>query len=118
MALHKKFILGTTLLLFIVLGIYSWFDIKIYREQIKANHKDKVEFLTEIIRNGLVTLMCEGKGQEFQKFIESLIAEDIAAVRIFSENGTILNSSIPGEVGNSVSRKDMEIYLAHEKVPG
>jgi signal transduction histidine kinase len=47
--------------------------------------------------------MLEGRGREFQKFLDTLLAEDIAAVRIYTQSGVILSSSIPGEVGRRVA---------------
>jgi len=111
MALHKKLFFAVMLPLLIALGINAWYNIRLNREQIIANHRDKVELLTEVVSNGLMTLMCEGKGKEFQKFLEALVAEDISAVRIFSQNGTILNSSVPGEVGGSISKQEIERYI-------
>lgn len=95
----------------IAFGVYTYYDIRINREQIVANHRDKTELLTEIVSNGLMTLMCDGNEMEFRKFLGALVTEDVTAVRIFSTNGSIISSSVPGEVGKSVPRKEIDYYL-------
>lgn len=114
MNLHKKIILSTTFLLLIVLGIFSWKSFELLREGIEANQKERVDLLSEIIIGRLKAIMLEGKGKELQKFLDSQVSGDIEAVRIFTEDGAILNSSRPDEIGRKVAEKDMSMYLLHE----
>lgn len=114
MGLHKKIIIFFAAIAFLAIGFFSWQNFSLYREHIRENRRGKVELLTEIINNGLKSLMLEGRGNEFQKFLENLIAEDISAIRIFTQDGIILNSTIPGEKGHKVPDKDMSVYRAHE----
>ncbi len=93
-----------------VFAAASWLIFEFTRERIHAHQRDRVELIAEILENGLRTLMIEGRGKEFQRFIESLVAEDIEVVRIFSENGTILNSSVPGEAGRRVPGRYLKAY--------
>ena len=99
MGLHKKFTLVSVLFVTAAVALFSWHAFETVRDRIKSTQKEKVDLLSEVIANGLKTTMLEGRGKEFQKFLDTLIAEDIAAVRIYTKNGVILNSSIPGEVG-------------------
>ncbi len=110
MSLHNRLTLSIMLASIAVLGTVSWLVFEFNRERIYANQQDRVELIAEILENGLRTLMIEGRGKEFQRFIESLVAEDIEAVRIFTENGTILNSSVPGEAGRRIPGRYLKAY--------
>lgn len=119
MGLHKKFILCFAAIAFLTIGFFSWQNFRTNTEQIRDNRRGKIELLNEIINNGLKSLMLEGRGREFQKFLENLIAEDIVAIRIFTEDGMILNSTVPGEIGQrfqhksssaSRSRNDLSLF--------
>lgn len=112
MSLYRKYILVVVSVMLVVLGLFSWALYEINRDQIYFASKQRVELITEIIKNGLKVMMLEGSGgKEFQRFFDIVIAEDIKAVRIFSENGTVFNSTIPGEIGKRVDEKYMKMYL-------
>lgn len=107
MGLYKKFILCFTAVALLTIVFFSWQNFRISQEQIRDNRRGKIELLNEIINNGLKSLMLEGRGREFQKFLENLIAEDIVAIRIFTADGIILNSTVPGEIGQRFQHKDL-----------
>ncbi len=111
LSLKWKYILSTLLILFIIIGVFSFSNLKFQERLLREDDRERVELITEIIKNGLVTIMLEGRGREFQKFLESLIAEDIEEVRIFDpKNGTILASSLPNEIGKKIYPEDREKY--------
>lgn len=93
-----------------ILSVFSWQNLKIQEQQIESDDKERVKLITEIIRNGLITMMLEGRGLEFQRFLETLIAEDIEEVRIFDQEGKIIASSIPKEIGNKIYKKDLDMF--------
>jgi signal transduction histidine kinase len=105
MGLHKKFTLFSFLFVTAAVVLFSWQAFETVKSRIKGIQQEKVDLLSEVIANGLKTIMLEGRGKEFQKFLDTLIAEDIAAVRIYTKNGLILSSSIPGELGRHVLRE-------------
>lgn len=112
MNLYRKHILVVASVMMVAFGVFSWLLYEINKEQIYSASKQRVELITEIIKNGLKIMMLEGSGgKEFQKFLDVVMAEDIKAVRIFSENGTIFNSTIPGETGKRVDEKYMKMYM-------
>ena len=102
MGLHKEFTFFSVLFVTAAVALFSWQAFETVRGRIKSIRKEKVDLLSEVIANGLKTIMLEGRGKEFQKFLDTLVAEDIAAVRIYTKSGVILSSSIPGEVGKHV----------------
>lgn len=117
MSLHRKFTLFTALVMSAVIVVFSIINFEINKRQLRANQTDKVEHLAEIVRNGLMTIMLEGRGKEFQKFLDALVAEDIESIRIITENGSIINSTVPGEIGKKVSREYLSSYRSHEDMP-
>lgn len=112
MGLHKKFIYFFAVTALFSVGFFSWESFRLNREHIRDNRRGKIELLSEIINNGLKSLILEGRSGEFQKFLDNLIAEDIAAIRIFTEDGIILHSTVPGEMGRRFQHKDMSVYRA------
>ncbi len=117
MGLKKKYILITTFLLSVMIGLFLFQNFELKKKQIRTNYKERVEQLTEIITNGLKIIMLEERREEFQKFLERLITGEIEAVRMFSEDGIILNSFIPGEIGKKIDQKDLQVYRLHKDSP-
>ncbi len=109
--LKWKYIIASTLLILVILSVFSWQNLRIQERQIAKDDEERVKLITDIIKNGLITIMLEKRGREFQKFLETLIAEDIEEVRIFNENGRIVASSVPREIGNKIYDKDMQMFL-------
>jgi signal transduction histidine kinase len=56
--------------------------------------------------------MLEGKGPEFQNFLETVTSEDIEEVRLFKPNGTIVSSSAPSEIGKKIYQEDFDRFLS------
>ncbi|NJD55187.1 MAG: HAMP domain-containing protein [Nitrospirae bacterium] len=111
MSLYRKHIISGIALLSAVIGFFSWQNYEINKKMVDNAKMQRVELLAEIVSNGLKTIMLEGKPKEdFQRFIEGLAAEDIEAVRIFSESGTILSSTVPGEIGHKIGPKHLQEY--------
>jgi signal transduction histidine kinase len=108
-SLYRKYILSAIAIVFVVIGVFSWQNYEINRRLVEEAKKQRVALLAEIVSNGLKTIMLDGKTKdEFQRFIEGLAAKDIVAVRIISESGKILSSTIPGEIGQGIAILDLQ----------
>lgn len=110
MNVQKKYSMGIPLLLAVIVALFIWQNVNLYKNQVKADYKEAVYLLTEVTENALRIRMLEGRAEEFQKFLETLVAGDVEAVRIFSEDGSILNSSMPGELGKRLHEEDLAFY--------
>ena len=111
MSHYRKYILSGLAVVIAVISLFSWLNHEINASMVASAKMQRVELLAEIVSNGLKTIMLEGKTkEEFQRFIEGLAAEDIEAVRIFSENGTILSSTVPGEIGHKIGPQHLREY--------
>ncbi len=110
-SLKWKYIGLTFLILLCVIGGFSYYNLKYQERVIREDDIERVKLISDIIKNGLYTIMLEGRGKEFQSFLETLIAEDIEEVRIFHpETGVILASSVKKEIGKPIYKDDMEKF--------
>jgi hypothetical protein len=117
LSLKWKYIIFTLLILLVIISIFSFYNLRFQEDLIHDDDRKRVELITDIIKNGLYTIMLEGRGREFQKFLESLIAEDIREVRIFNpKDGRIMASSIPTEIGKPIYKEDIDRYK-HQQLP-
>lgn len=92
-------------------GLFSWLNYRVTQSYIDDTQKERVALLAEVVTNGLKSIMLEGKPrEEFQRFLDGLAAEDIKAVRVFSDHGIILSSTVPGEIGMEVDAKHVEAF--------
>ncbi|RMG74383.1 MAG: sensor histidine kinase [Nitrospirae bacterium] len=111
LSLKWKYIGLTFLILFCVIGGFSYYNLRYQERIIREDDIERVQLISDIIKNGLYTIMLEGRGKEFQNFLETLIAEDIEEVRIFHpETGVILASSVRKEIGKPIYKDDMEKF--------
>ena len=114
LSLRWKYIIATTCIILVIISIFSYQELKLQEDQVASDDRERVKLITEIIKNGLITMMLEGRGREFQRFLETLIAEDIEEVRIFNLKGDIIASSVPTEIGKKIYKKDMDIFHSQD----
>ncbi len=95
----------------VVISLFSLFSYWNTQSYIDEAKRERVALLAEVVTNGLKSIMLEGRSrEEFQRFLDGLAAEDIRAVRVFSDNGIILNSTVPGEVGQKVDEQHVRAF--------
>jgi len=110
-SINRRLVLSSVAVFLVVIGVFSWQTYEINRSLAEEARKQRVELLSEIVANGLKTIMREGKTKDdFQRYIEGLAAEDIVAVRIISEGGRILSSTVPGEIGRGIDILGLQTY--------
>ncbi|MBI5073874.1 MAG: hypothetical protein HZB62_01700 [Nitrospirae bacterium] len=111
MSLYRRHILSIVSVFFIISGLFSWLSYGVTQRHIDDAKRERVELLAEVVTNGLKSMMLEGRPkEEFQRFLDGFAAEDIKAVRIFSDSGIILSSTVPGEVGRSVDESHVKAF--------
>jgi hypothetical protein len=110
-SLYRRHILSIISVCFVVSGFFSWLSYEVTQGYINEAKKERVALLAEIVKNGLKSIMLEGRNREdFQRFLDGLAAEDIRSVRVFSEKGVVLNSTVPGEVGGQVDEQHVRLF--------
>lgn len=116
MNLKGKYILFTTCILFVTIGAFSYKNLSLQEKEIQEDDKEKVTLITEIIKNSLVTIMLEGRGREFQKFLETITTGNVEKASIFKPDGTIISSSLPHQIGTHVSAEHVTRFKT-QKIP-
>ncbi|TAL25677.1 MAG: HAMP domain-containing protein [Nitrospirae bacterium] len=116
MNLKSKYILFTTCILFVIIGAFSYKNLRLQEKEIQEDEKERVSLIAEIIKNSLVTIMLEGKGREFQKFLETIGSRDVEQVWIFRPDGTIISSSLPSQI-NTLSPPEHITRFKTQKAP-
>jgi signal transduction histidine kinase len=112
-SLYRRHILSIVSVFLVVSGLFSWLNYEIAQRHIDDAKRERVALLAEVVTNSLKSIMLEGRSrEEFQRFLDGLAAEDIRSVRIFSDNGIILSSTIPGEAGQMVDAQHLRAFKA------
>ncbi len=115
MTLYRRHILSIVAVFFVVSGFFSWLSYGITQGHLDDAKRERVALLAEVVTNGLKSMMLEGRPkEEFQRFLDGFAADDIKAVRVFSDNGIILNSTVPGEVGQQVDAQHVKAFKARK----
>lgn len=93
MTLKSKNLLFTAVILLPVIVSASYLIIVSTENQFVKDDIEKVSLVSDIIKNGLITMMLQGEGKDFKHFLDILIAEDISGVHIVSNNGRLISSA-------------------------
>lgn len=93
MSLKRKGLLALTLILLPLLISFAFISIRIAEKQILKSEAERVSLITEIVRNGLVTIMVEGRGKDIKGFLDNLVAEDIEGIYILGKEGNVISST-------------------------
>ena len=109
----------TAFLIISVIMLFSTLrNIKQTEHKLLNGQKEKVILLSERITHSIMVLMLKNRWQDLQTFIESLTkdSKELKSIRIFlPENGTIVSSSAPGDIGLKTYNDDLEAIKSKEK---
>lgn len=73
--------------------LFAFLSIRVAEKQILKSEAERVSLITEIVRNGLVTIMIEGHGKDLRKVLDTLVAEDIEGIYILWKEGEVISST-------------------------
>lgn len=93
MGLRRKGLFTFILILLPSLILFAFLSIRFAERQILQSEAERVSLITEIVRNGLVTIMIEGRGRDLKRFLDALIAEDIEGIYILNREGNVISST-------------------------
>jgi signal transduction histidine kinase len=108
-ALKKKFSLLFFSLFAILLAISFY---TLLNEEIRFTRigfLERISLSSEHIKNGMVALMLEGKGRDFQHYLSQEARGDIKTIRLIRDDGVIIGSSNPQEVGQQFSLEGLRL---------
>ncbi len=107
MALKKKLPLLIFCLFAILFAIFFYALLNEEIRIIRIGFTERINRSTEHIRNGMVALMLEGKGSDFQYYLSQEAKGDIMTIRLIRDDGVIIGSSNPQETGQQFSLKGL-----------
>ncbi len=109
----------TAFLIISIIMLFSTFrDIKQTELKLLDSQKEKAVLLSERISHGIMVLMLKNRWQDLQTFMESLIkdSKELKGIRIFlPNNGIIVSSSYPDDIGNKTYDYDLEMLHDEKK---
>lgn len=111
-SLKVRFVAALVLLVSLVIGFSTWWNLSVQREHMLRTTEEKVRALTEAIDRGIQVAMREGRSQDVQRLLEEVGKDkDIEQAIIFDDGGKILLSSRPEMVGRVLDRDRLSRYL-------
>ncbi len=116
MSLRLRYAIYTSLLSCVLFGTFAVAVNRYHARSLRDELFRRTEMHAEHIKASLFAHMLGGQSSNFQSFLEGLARQDLEEVRVFDpENGTILASSIPKEIGKSIYPEDFETYSRDAK---
>jgi signal transduction histidine kinase len=105
-------VIATTISLLVTgIFIYTTFNVRHQQEMLIDSARESTELLLHTVESSIYNTMHLGNVQDVGSIL-SMVGQhnQLVGVRIFHPHGIILRSSIPSEVGRSVSVNDYKIY--------
>jgi signal transduction histidine kinase len=112
-SLKFKIITAAVIILSLIMTVATLRNIRSTEEKLLNGQKEKTVLLSDRISHGIMVLMLQNKWQDLQAMMESLIkdATELKDIKIFlPDNGVIVVSSNPDDIGKKIYPKDMEIF--------
>ena len=100
------------LIISVIMILSAWRNINETEQKLLNGQKEKAVLLSDRIAHGVMVLMLQNKWQDLQAMMESLVtdAKELRHIRILRpENGMIVVSSEPGDIGKTVSENNFAI---------
>lgn len=113
--------IAVSILLVLVMGVGGFTYLSIEHEEIAQTRlvEQSARNLVNTVERLLDAEMLAGRSQDVQRMLEDLKGQEaLAEVRIISEEGRILRSSDPGEIGKRISPEDLAALEQGLKEPG
>lgn len=112
-SLKTKFIAALIVLVGVVLGLSTWWSLRLHTGHMIAATEHKVRAIAEAIDGGIQVAMREGHSVEIQRILETMARDpDIEQITILDGRGTVRQSSKPELVGRTLELHRVSRYLA------
>ena len=111
-SLKVKFVASMILIVGVVIGLSTWWNLEIHRAHMVKATEDRVRALTDAIDRRIYTVMREGHIQELQRILEDAGQDpDIERILIFDLQGKIRRASRRELVGQQLDRAKVRRFL-------
>lgn len=112
-SLKTRFIAALILLVGVVLGLSTWWNLSLHTRHMIQAAEDKVRAVADAIDGGIQVAMREGHTTEVQRILEVMARDpDIEHIVILDDRGKVRQASKPALVGRTVDRDRLSRYLA------
>ena len=110
-SLTTRIIVTTITLLVAGIFTYAFFNVRHQQDMLIDTARESTELLLHTVESSIYNTMHLGNVQDVGSIL-SMVGQhnQLLGVRIFHPHGVILRSSIPNEVGRSVSTNDYNLY--------
>jgi len=110
-SLQARFNIFLVIILTIAIGVSSYLQLRVHYNQLLDMSREKLSDLAEVIEKSIRDPLRVGRVDEVNKIISQVgTLPDLERVLIFSQNGTIVMSSRPADVGAKIDERELEIF--------
>jgi signal transduction histidine kinase len=106
------------LIISVIMMLSAWRNIKETEQKLLNGQKEKAVLLSDRIAHGVMMLMLQNKWQDLQAMMEGLVtdATELKHIRILRpENGKIVVSSEPGDIGKAIPEVNPEMLVEGDR---
>jgi len=110
-SIRFKLLFLALVVVFSVMSLLVWSDVRDTEKRIIESQKGKVLILSDTIQHSLMLLMLENRWNELQVMVDNYVTHnaELKEVRIFNPvNGNIFISADRGEIGKQIDKKGWE----------
>ena len=111
-SLKFKIISVAVIILSLIMTFATWRNIMSTEEKLLNGQREKTILLSDRISHGIMVLMLQNKWRDLQTMMEGLVkdATELKDIKIFlPDNGMIVVSSNPDEIGEKIYPQDMDV---------
>lgn len=117
-SLKTKILSLITLVIVAIVAISGYIGFEIQKRMTSEMAEQNNAILTETIKSSISNAMRSGLSAEVGAILSQIRNQDvIKAIRIVDQNGTILNSADPGEVGKAIPQTEAELLKQGATIP-
>jgi len=114
-SLGAKIVIAVGAVMIFFVAVSGYLDYRNESRETLELYRRNARILANTIEKSFISAMKEGRGEDVQKVMEDLgTQEEILEVRIFSQDGKVLRSTDPDEIGKMVDRETLDLYKGAE----
>ena len=114
--LRGRLLVGSSLFLLLVFGIYSYFSVRFYTDQIMSQVMESAQNLSEVIKSSTHYSMLKNQKEDVYQIINTIgKLQGVEGIRIYNKKGEITYSTLSQEQGSSVDRRAEACYGCHDQ---
>ncbi|MFC2103659.1 ATP-binding protein [Bacteroidota bacterium] len=122
--IELKLIVAVGIIIFIIIGVFSYFSIQSQKETLMSQAEDHAYKLSDAIKNSSHSSMLLNKRDQIHEIINTIGEEPfIREIRLLNKEGMVMFSSNNNLIGEMVDKKTESCYACHtayeplEKLP-